>query len=297
VLIGLIRAIAARAAGRTGPPPLQLWRDLLRLLRKQPVLAENASPLFEAAPTVCVAAIGTAALLVPSFTLGMLTAPLADLIVIIGLLALARAALALAAMDAGTAPGGIGASRTAMLGAFAEPGLLLVVLILALITGSTNLDTIAATLREAPYGLHASLIVALLAAGLIGLAETGFMPLDDPEARSDPAMVRQAVALDYSGRHLALVEFAAALRLLLWLDLIIAAFVPFGMAPAESGPLAWVIGFGAWLLKILLLAAVLAALATGITRMRLFRVPDLLGIAAILGLLAAVLLFVTASAA
>ncbi len=145
---GCIRRLKARLLGRVGPPLLQPWRDLLRLLRKQPVMAENASWLFAAAPAGCLAAIAAAAALVPSFALGMASAPLADLLVIAGLLALARCILALAAMDVGTAFGGIGASREMTFAVFAEPALLLVIFTLALLAGTTNLDVIAACLRE-----------------------------------------------------------------------------------------------------------------------------------------------------
>ena len=170
VLAGGLRAARARLLGRGGPPVLQGWLDLVRLARKQPVLADNASWLFAAVPGVCAAAVLAAALLVPSFALGMATAPLPVLLVVAGLLGLARCALALAALDVGTAFGGIGASREMLVGALAEPVLLLVVLVLSLLAGTTNLDLVAETLRGSGQGLRVSLGLALLATCAVALA-------------------------------------------------------------------------------------------------------------------------------
>lgn len=279
VLAGLLRRARARLVDRSGPPVLQPWRDLLRLARKQPVLADDASWLFAAVPVVCVAATLAAALLVPSFALGMATAPLADLLVIAGLLAFARCALALAGLDSGTASGGMGASRTILFATHAEPVLLLVFLVLALLAGTTNLDAAAAALREGGQGLRLPLGLVLLAACAVALSQTG--------------RVQDALALEYSGRHLALIEYAAALRLLLWLSLIAAMFLPFGLAPAGAGPVAWAVGLLAWAAKLGGLGAALLLLEAGVAGLRVFDVPRLLGAALLLGLLAALLLFVS----
>ena len=185
--------------------------------------------------------------LVPSFARGMALAPLADLMLIAGLLALARVALALAGMDVGTAFGGLGAAREMSFAALAEPALILCVLTLAILAGTTNLDAIAATLRDGQLGLRVSLGLALIAhAGGGGGGECphpGGQPGDasgtDHGARGDDAG-------EPRGRHLALWEAQAALRLTLWLALIAAIFVPFGAAPAGSGPLAWLVGLVAW---------------------------------------------------
>ena len=157
LLIGCIRTLKARLLGRVGPPVMQPWHDLIRLARKQPVLAENASFLFAAAPTIGFAATLAAAALVPSFALGMSTAPVADLLVIAGLLALGRCTLALAGMDVGAAFGGIGASREMSFAVFAEPALILAIFTLTLLAGTTNLDGVAAVLREGSSGLRVSL--------------------------------------------------------------------------------------------------------------------------------------------
>ena len=214
-LIGLHRWMQARLAGRTGASPLQPWRDLVRLLRKQTVLAESASHVTIDAPVACAAATAVAACLVPSFTLGMTLAPFADLLLISGLLMAARASLALAAMDAGTATGGMAASRTMLLGCLAEPALLLVLFVLALLAGSLDLDVVAAMQLENGGDWRIGVGLALAATLLVALID---------------AMRREALALDLGGRDLALIEAADALRLLVWFNLIGAMFLPFGMA-------------------------------------------------------------------
>jgi formate hydrogenlyase subunit 4 len=257
------------------------------------VLAENASWLFAAAPTVSFAATLAAAALVPSFALGMTTAPIADLLVIAGLLTLGRCSLALAAMDTGTAFGGIGASREMTFAVFAEPALVLVIFTLALLAGTTNLDVIAALLREGTLGLRVSLGLAMVAIVIVAIAENGRIPVDNPATHLELTMVHEAMVLEYSGRHLALIEWAAALRLLLWLTLICTIFVPFGAARATGWPLWWLTGAMAWAAKIGVLATGLGMFEISVAKMRVFRVPEFLGIALLLGLLAAVFLFVS----
>jgi formate hydrogenlyase subunit 4 len=293
VLVGFIRWTKARLVGRVGPPVMQPWRDLLRLARKQPVLAENASWLFRAAPTIVFAATLAAVALVPGFALGMASAPLADLLVLVGLLALARCTLALAGLDLGTAFGGIGASRAMTFAVFAEPAMLLVIFALALLAGTTNLDAIAMALRDSGVAPRVSLGFALLAIVVVAMAENGRVPIGNPATQLELTMVRQAMVLEYSARHLALLEWAAALKLLLWMTLIVTIFVPFGMAAPESGPLVWLLALPIWALKISVLATVLALFESVIARMRVFRVPEFLGVAVLLGLLAAVFLFVS----
>ena len=274
-LIGLHRWMQARLAGRVGASPLQPWRDLVRLLRKQTVLAESASNVTIDAPVVCAAATAVAACLVPSFTLGMTLAPFADLLLIAGLLMAARASLALAAMDAGTATGGMAASRTMLLGCLAEPALLLVLFVLALLAGSLDLDVIAAMQLENGVDWRIGVGLALAATLLVALID---------------AMRREALALDLGGRDLALIEAADALRLLVWFNLIGAMFLPFGMARSDAGPVAWAAGIITWLARTLLLAAALALLHAGLGRIGLVRAARVLGVAVLLGLLAAVFL-------
>lgn len=288
-LVGLLRWQRARLLGRVGPPVLQPWRDLLRLARKQQVLAENTSFLFAAAPVVAFAATLAAAALVPGFALGMATAPLSDLLALAGLLALARIVLALAALDTGTACGGLGASRETGVAVFAEPALLLVILTLALLAGSTNLDAIAAALRDTAVGLRLPLGLALLASLAVALAANGRVPAGSPDTSLELAMTGEAMALEYSGPRLALVEWTAGLRLLLWLTLIGTLFFPFGTASPAAGPLVWLLALPAWVLKLAVLAVALGLLEAGLAVRRVVRLPELLGAALLLCVLAVVL--------
>ena len=293
LVVGLIRFLKARLLGRRGPSPLQPWRDLRKLLRKRPVVAEHASVVTRAAPGLALAATLLAASLVPGFAAQMLLAPMSDLILIAGLLALARAALALAGHDAGTAFGGLGAAREMSFAVFAEPALLLCILVFAVLAGTSNLDAIATLFREGQVGLRVSLLFAALALVAVALAENARIPVDNPATHLELTMVHEAMLLEASGRHLALWEMQAALKLTLWLALLAALFLPLGTASAAAGPLAWAVGLAAWLAKLAGLALLLAVFETAIAKMRVFRVPEFLGGALLLALLAAALLFVS----
>lgn len=293
LLTGVVRWLKARMMGRRGPHPLQPVRDLLKLLRKRPVLAENASAVSRAAPYVAAGAAVAAAALVPSFARGMVFAPLADLILVAGLLALGRVAMALAGMDVGTSFGGLGASREMTFAALAEPALVVAALTLAILAGTTNLDAIAAGFREGGLGLRVSLGLALVALLAVAVAENARIPVDNPATHLELTMVHEAMILEASGRHLALWEYAAMLRLTLWLALLAAVFLPLGQAPAGAAPHLWVVGLAAWLVEMGGLALGLAAFESAIAKMRVFRVPEFLGAALLLGLLGAVYLFVS----
>lgn len=293
LVVGGIRWMRARMLGRRGASPLQPLWDIAKLLRKRPVLAENASLVSEVAPYVGFAATLVAIACVPSFSRGMLLGPVGDLILLAGLLALARMALALAGLDVGTAFGGLGAAREMSFSVFAEPALLLCVLVFAILAGTTNLDLIAATFRDGGLGLRVSLALAAVALLAVALAENGRIPVDNPATHLELTMVHEAMLLESSGRHLALWEYQAALKLTLWLALLAAIFLPFGAAPAGAGPVAWVLGLLAWLLKMAALCLALAGFENAIAKMRVFRVPEFLGAALLLALLAVALLFVS----
>ncbi len=293
LLVGLVRWMKARLVGRRGPSPLQPWRDLRRLSRKQAIHAEGSSKLLRATPAIVFAATLAAAALVPSFALGMASAPAADLLVLAGLLAMARGVAALASMDTGTAFGGMGASRAVTFAVFAEPAMLLVIFTLALLAGTTNLNAAIGVLRDGALGLRVSLGLALIAILAVAIVECGRIPTDNPATHLELTMVHEAMALDYAGADLALVEWSGAIRLLLWISLIAAVFAPFGIAPAGGSLLDWALGLIAWAAKVLLLAVGLAVLESLIARMRLFRVPEFLGVAILLGLLAVIFLFIS----
>ena len=293
LLVGFVRWLKARLMGRRGPPITQPWRDLAKLLRKRPVVAADASAITHAAPHLACAAALLAALLVPGFAHGMGLAPVADLLLLAGLLAAARVALALAGMDAGTAFGGMGAARALGFSAFAEPVLLLCILVLAMIAGTTNLDAMVLALRDGGVGLRVSLVLIAIALLAVALVENGRMPADNPATHLELTMVHEAMLLEASGRHLALWEMVAALKLLVWMALLSALFVPWGVAPAVGGPGAWAFGLAAWLAKLFALCAALAVFESAIAKLRVFRVPEFLGAALLLAALAVALLFVS----
>jgi formate hydrogenlyase subunit 4 len=293
LLIGFIRKLKSRLLRRRGPPVLQPYRDLLRLMRKEVVLAENASWLFRVIPYLIFAATWVAAALVPTFALGLTFSWSADLIAIVGLLGSARFFLALAGLDIGTSFGGIGSSREVMIASLAEPALIIVVFTLALIAGSTQLSTVAGTMETSAIGLRVSLGLALVALIIIAIAENARIPVDNPATHLELTMVHEAMVLEYSGRHLALIETAAALKLLLYLSVIACVFVPWGIARESAAPAALAIGLGTYVAKMGVGGALLAFFETSIAKMRVFRVPVFLGAALMLALLATLLMFVT----
>jgi formate hydrogenlyase subunit 4 len=217
----------------------------------------------------------------------------ADLIAIVALLAFARFFLALAGMDIGTSFGGIGSSREVMIASLAEPAMLLIVFTLTLVAGSSDLSMIAAYMTSPAVGLRVSLGLALVALVMVGLAENARIPVDNPATHLELTMVHEAMVLEYSGRHLALIEFSAALKLLLFISLIGCVFLPWGLAAADAGASAYLIGAGSYVAKLAAAGVLLAVFETMVAKMRVFRVPNFLGAALMLGLLAALLLFVS----
>ncbi|MGO9512066.1 MAG: respiratory chain complex I subunit 1 family protein, partial [Steroidobacteraceae bacterium] len=228
LLSGVTRKIRARLLRRQGPSIVQPYRDLLKLIRKEVVIAENASWLFRAAPYVVFATTWVAAALVPTFATGLTLSASADLIVIVALLGTARFLLALAALDVGTSFGGIGSSREMMFASLAEPAMLMSVFTLSLYAGSTELSSISAYMLGPNAGLSISLALALVALVIVSLGENARIPVDNPATHLELTMVHEAMILEYSGRHLAVIELAASLKLLLYLSLIACVFIPWG---------------------------------------------------------------------
>jgi len=278
---GLLDWAEAGLAHRACPPPLQRWRELSRLLRKQVALAENASPWFRAAPPASLASAFLAACLVPTFTQGMAFAGLGDLLVLAGLLVLPGAVLSLAALDAGTASSAVAVARCASLACLAEPAMFLAILALGLLGGTTNVDLLIGLQREAMLQPYAA--SALAAAGMAAVALGS--------AR------RHDLLTEFSAIDLALLSLADTLWLLTWLDLIAALFLPLGMGSAGGGPAGWVLGLAAWIVKLAVLASCLAILrhATGVNRRR--GMSQILIVASVLGLLAVAIVIAGASAA
>lgn len=295
LLTGLVRKVKARLLRRQGPPVLQPYRDIIRLLRKEVVLAHNASWLFRVAPYMIFAATWVAAALVPTFAMGLHFSWSADLIAITALIGSARFFLALAGMDIGTSFGGIGSSREVMIASLAEPAMIMITFTVALIAGSTQLSNIAAFMLSPQAGLSVSLGLALVALIIVSIAENARVPVDNPATHLELTMVHEAMVLEYSGRHLAMLEFAASLKLLLYISLIACIFVPWGLAAPAAGPAALALGAAIYVAKLAGGALLLGLFETAVAKMRVFRVPEFLGAAFMLGLLASLLLFVVQS--
>ena len=295
LLTGFVRKVKARLLRRQGPPLLQPYRDLIRLMRKDVVLAESASWLFRVIPYIIFAGTWVAAALVPTFGSGLLFSWSADLIAIIALLGSARFFQALAGLDVGTSFGGIGSSREVMIASLAEPAMLMIMFTLALIAGSTQLSTMATYMGSGVEGLRVSLGLALLALIIVALAENGRIPVDNPATHLELTMVHEAMVLEYSGRHLALIDLSSELKLLLYVSVIGCLFMPWGISGAEANPPTIALGLAAYVGKLAVGGFLLALFETAIAKMRVFRVPAFLGAALMLGLLATLLLFVSRS--
>jgi formate hydrogenlyase subunit 4 len=294
LLLGFTRKVKARLLRRRGPSIFQPYRDLLRLIRKEVVLAENASWLFRSGPYMVFAATWVAAALVPTFATGLHFSWTADLIAITALIGTARFFLALLGMDVGTSFGGIGASREMMFATLAEPAMIMITFTVALVAGSTQLSAIAQFMLTSS-SLRVSLGLALAALIIVALAENARVPVDNPATHLELTMVHEAMLLEYSGRHLAVLEFAAALKLLLYISLIGCIFVPWGLAQPGDGVALYAVGLVAYAGKLALGGFLLVLIETSIAKMRVFRVPDFLGIALMLGLLGTLLRFVSRS--
>jgi formate hydrogenlyase subunit 4 len=293
LLTGLVRKVKARLTRRRGASVFQPYRDLYRLARKEAVVADSASWLFRIVPYLVFGSTWVAAALVPTFATGLLFSWSADLIAIVALLGVGRFFLALAGMDVGTAFGGLGASRESMFATLAEPAMLITVFSLALIAGSTQLSTVAAFMASPQVGLRVTLGMGLVALVMVAVAENGRIPIDNPATHLELTMVHEAMVLEYSGRHLALIELGAMLKLLLYMSLIACVFAPWTLAIADAGVGDRLLGFIGYVGKLAVGGVALGAFETSIAKMRVFRVPDFLGAALMLGFLGALLLFVS----
>lgn len=284
LMAGWVKWLKCRLQNRKGPAPWQPYRDLLRLSRKQVVLADTASPIFRIAPYIVFSVTIIAVSIVPVITVQLPVAALADVIALVGFLALGRFFLSLAGMDVGTAFGGMGSSREVTIASLAEPALLMAFFTLAMNVSSTNLSTVITQLTQRELTFYPSLIFSSMGLILVAIAETGRIPIDNPATHLELTMIHEAMILEYSGRHLALMEWASMLKLTLYSVLIVNLIVPVGisltLAPADLA-LATLAVTG----KLLIWGFILAVSETIQAKMRLFRAPHYLGLAFILTLL------------
>lgn len=285
-IVGLIRWIKARLQGRRGAAPWQPYWSLHKLLHKEVIISHNASWLFRATPYVVFASVITVSLLIPMIAAPVPLDGVGDLFVVVYLLLLGTFFLALAGLDPGSAFGGMGASREMTIAALAEPTIALAIFGLAVGAGSTNLGQIVArTLADPSRTLSPGHLLAFASLFIVMLAETGRLPVDNPSTHLELTMIHEAMILEYSGRYLALLEWAAAMKLFIFFALLANLFLPWGVA-VEMTPAALALAVVCLLFKLVVLAVAVALLETSVAKLRLFRVPELLCVSFLLALLA-----------
>ena len=293
LMVGLIRKVKARLQCRRGASVVQPYADLIKLFRKQPIVSSTTSWIFTATPYILFASTLAAGLLVPVFISRTPLSFAGNIIALVYLLAVGTFFLMLAGLDAGSAFGGMGSSREAIVASLTEPAMMLSIFAIALTAGSTNLSTIVhkTALLEGIMTDPSPHLMAFAALVIVAIAETGRVPVDNPATHLELTMIHEAMILEYSGRYLALVEWAAGLKLLVFLTLIANVFAPWGIATSmESAALG--VGLAAYLVKVSGLAVLIGILESMFAKLRLFRVTDLLGAAFILALLGLVFFYV-----
>lgn len=289
---GWVKRIKCYLQNRQPPALFQPYRDLRRLFVKEVVLARTASPVFRVAPYIVCGTAILAASVIPLVFVHIPMSAMADAIVLVGTFALGRFFLALAGMDVGTSFGGMGSSREMTFSAMAEPAMLIVVFTLAMLASSTNLSTIISHILVQEPALRPSLLFALLALLLVAIAETGRIPVDNPDTHLELTMIHEAIILEYSGRHLALMELASQIKFTIYAVLTVNLFIPWGISQRFT-PLEIGIAILAITGKLAMLGALLAASESLMAKMRLFRVPTFLAVAftlALIGMLSFIML-------
>lgn len=288
LLVGLMRKVRCRLEGRAGPPVHQPWLDLRKLARKERTQPEAASWVFGAAPLVFVASVVVAAAVAPLLATYPAFGWSADLFAVVFLLLLGSVALALGALDTGTAFGGMGASRAITIAALSEPALLVAVLALSIPARSSNLPTIVSRSLAHPAWLASpQRLLAVVALVIVIVAECGRLPVDNPSTHLELTMIHEAMVLEYAGPDLALVKLAEAMRLAFLVALVANLFVPWGIATGP-GPGRLVLGLAAAAAKVAFFGAALAAVEVAVAKLRLFRVPELMAGAFVLSALAVI---------
>jgi formate hydrogenlyase subunit 4 len=275
LLTGWVNQCRAWLQNKSAPSLFQPYRVLHKLFYKESVLAEHASPLFRAAPYIVFGCMTLACGIIPTLSTDLPLSPAADAIALVGLLALARVFISLAAMDIGTAFGTMGARREMLIGFLAEPALLMVLFSASLLTQSTLLTSIVENLLHREFAIYPSLAFAGVAFTMVSLAENARVPVDNPATHLELTMIHEALLLEYSGRHLALMEWAASLKLFAYSCIGLALFFPWGIAEA-SNPLALIVALPLLILKLGVGGVALAVIEMGSAKMRIFRVPEFL---------------------
>ncbi|QLH75690.1 MAG: respiratory chain complex I subunit 1 family protein [Methanomassiliicoccales archaeon] len=285
LMIGIIRKVKAWFQSRKGPSVVQPYYDIIKLFSKETIVPDQASWVYRVAPYVGLASVVVAGLLVPFFTTRSLGF-VGDLIVVIYLLALFRFFMVLAGLDTGSTFGGMGSSRELMISAIVEPTMLMAIFTMALITGTTTLSSISEALAVNGLELvRPALFLATAAFFISLLAENARIPFDNPATHLELTMVHEGMILEYSGKDLAFMEMASWMKLMLFSTILSNVFIPWGVA-TDLSLVAIAIGLTAILVKVLLISLVVALIESGMAKMRLFRIPNLLTMSFILALLA-----------
>jgi formate hydrogenlyase subunit 4 len=293
LFVGWVNQCRAWLQNRSAPSLWLPYRGIRKLFHKEAVIADTASPLFRLAPYVVFGAMTLAAGIIPSMGTRLPLTIVADAIALVGLLATARVFQALAAIDVGTAFGTLGARREMMVGFLAEPALLMIIFVASLISATTALPAITENLATQTVGLYPSLAFTAIAFTMVLLAENARIPIDNPATHLELTMIHEAQLLEYSARHLALMEWAAALKLFNYACIGFALFIPWGVSTGAGGPAALLASIPLLAVKLLVAGAALALIETVSAKLRVFRAPEFLGVAfvfAVLGLLVHLLL-------
>ncbi len=293
LLVGWINMCRAWLQNKSAPSLMLPYRTIRKLFHKDAVVAANASPIFRITPYIVFGAMTLAAAIIPSLATDLPFARAADAIALVGVFALARVFIALAAMDIGTAFGSMGARREMFVGFLAEPALLMVLFTASLISGSTSLPTIVETLAHREIAIYPSLAFAGVAFTIVSLAENARIPVDNPATHLELTMIHEAMILEYSARHLALIEWASALKLFNYSCIGLALFLPFGIAERGADWVAIIASTPVLAMKLAVGGFALALIETLSAKMRIFRAPEFLGTAfllAVLGMLVTQLL-------
>jgi formate hydrogenlyase subunit 4 len=288
---GIVRKTKARLQNRKGPPLSQSYSDLLKLFRKEALVSANASWIFPVTPYVVFGTTLLVAILMPMFSPHPPLGWMSDFILLVYLLGLGRFFIALSALDTASSFGGLGSSREMTIASLVEPAMILSIFATAASAGTTNLNAIASSVSPSITSvLNPSQILAFAGLFIVTLAETGRIPVDNPATHLELTMIHEAMILEYSGRHLALIEWASQIKLLIFFALLGNLFIPIGIAN-DISILEFSVGMAIFLAKVVGLAIVVALVESTNAKLRLFRVPDLLMVAFTLSLLSLVLRF------
>lgn len=284
LFVGVVKWLKSQLQNRRGPSIFQPYRNLMKLFRKDPIVANTASPLFRAVPYIVFSIMVLSCAIVPFLIINTQASVIADVIVLVGLFALARFFLALAGIDIGTSFGGMGSSREMLIAAIAEPALLMALFTVAMVAASTNFSVIVNYFAGHQLLLSPSLIFAAVGFALVAIAETGRIPVDNPATHLELTMIHEAMILEYSGRHLALIELASQIKFAIYSVLLINLFFPWGIA-SELSSLAILLSIVSLFFKLMIVFIVLAIAEINLAKLRLFRAPFLLNLAFLLCLL------------